>query len=196
MLGITLLKYDVVLRPVRSYLAESALLDWSDTNKTAVGVVRTCRAGRRDGINIPMNSKLADLGTENLKNCNKELDTLLTASGAFSHTRETFGDHFTHCLLPTEVVKLLAKSPGKFKEHLAPNAEVCREFWRSMFSSEQGMEYARSHPHLKGKTVKDLEHSIAVRIHEDSAPFSKVKGVDTISWSSCVGKGTEKECKY
>ena len=186
----------MVPRTVKSYLAEAALLDWSDTNISAVGVVRTCRAGRRDGIDIPMNSKLADLGTENLRNCNRDLDDLLTASGAYSHVAETKGNCFTHCLPPTEIVKLLAKTPSKFKEHLAPNAEACRHFWRSMFSSEQGMEYARIHPHLRGKTVNDLEHSIAVRIHEDAGPFSKVKSVNTLSWSSMLGRGTEKECKY
>ena len=189
-------EYVVVFRPCRSYLAESALLDWSDANSTAVGVAKTCRAGQRDGINIAMNNKFASLGTDSFKNCNRDLDDLLKGVGAYDHVVETNGSCFTHCIPPTEIVKLLGKRPEKFKMHLAPSKDACREFWRGLFSSEQGMQYARSHPHLQGKTVKDLETTIATRLHEDSGPFTKVKGVDVLSWSSLLGKGTEKECKY
>ena len=132
----------MVPRPCRSFLAESALLDWSDTTKKAVGVARTCRAGQRDGINIDMNNKLASLGTDTFKNSNRDLDELLKSVGAFSHVRETGGSCFTHCIPPTEIVKLLGENPDKFKMHLAPNKEACRDFWRGLFSSEQGMQYA------------------------------------------------------
>ena len=185
-----------VPRACRSHLAESALLEWSDSTKTAVGVIRICRAGQRDGINIPMNSKIAGLGTADFKNCNRDLDTLLQGSGAFSHVVETGGNCFTHCLPPPEVVRLLSKHPTKFQMHLAPNREACRNGWRSFVSSEEGIAYSTVHPHLKGKTVKNLESTIPCRVHEDSGPFSKVKSVDAIQWSSLVGRGTEKECKY
>ena len=109
------------------------MLDWSDSTKTAVGVVRTCRAGQRDGISIPMNTKIASLGTEDLRNCNRDLDTFLEGSGAYSHVVETGGTHFTHCVPPTEIVKLLSNNPAKFKMHLAPHKEAYREFWRSLF---------------------------------------------------------------
>ena len=41
----------------------------------------------------------------------------------------------------------------------------------------------------------DVERSLAIKIHADAAPTTKVDGMLTISWSSLHGRGTTKETK-
>ena len=180
----------------RSFLGERALQDWADGNSSAVGLAQTCRAGRRDGINIEMLDKLANVGTLQFTNCKRDLDGVLERAGALDHLTPTGGDVFDYCILPSETVKLISQYPDKFRMHLCPNENACIEFWTNFLSSKSGQEYAAHHPHLRGKTVRDLKNTIGLRIHEDSGPYSKSKSVDVISWSSMLGKGSEKECKY
>ena len=73
---------------------------------------------------------------------------------------------------------------------------VCKNFWRGLFSSVDGMKFKELHPHLRGKTLAQLAHSIPMRLHEDSGPFTKTKSVDVVSTSSVLGRGTELQTKY
>lgn len=183
-------------RTCRSYLAERQLQFWGDGDISAVALAKTCRAAQRDGLNIEVLNKLAKIGTETFENCKRDLDTTLQNAGARSHTTPTGGDMFSHCILPSEIVKLLTKSESKFAQHLCPNENACAEFWRGFLSSSSGQEYAAVHLHLKNKSVLDLANSIPTRLHEDAGPFSKAKSVDVLCWSSLLGNGSERECKY
>jgi hypothetical protein len=56
--------------------------------------------------------------------------------------------------------------------------------------------------HMRGAVVYeenkqhiDVERSMAIKIHADGAPTTKVDGMLTISWSSLHGQGTTKETK-
>ena len=186
-----------VPRRARSFLAEQTLLDYADGLKSSVGVARTCAAGRRDGLSLVMLDKLADIGNTDMAHCSERLHTLLQNSGCYSHVTQTGGEDYSHCILPSEVIKLIARKPDKFKMHIAPSREACKDFWRGFMSSPEGLEYASSHPVLAGKSLDELADFIPIRIHEDAGPFTKTgAGVNIINWSSLLGRGNEKETRY
>ena len=186
----------MVHRITKSYLAESALLDYADGLKSSIGVARTCVAGRRDGITIPMLEKLASIGDRNMVHCSDRLHKILSDSGAYDHVTDTDADGYTYCILSTEVVKLVARNPRAFGMHFAPNKEVCRRFWREFLSTDEGQDYKARHPVLKDLTLEELATFIPLRIHEDSGPYSKNGSVSVLSWSSLLARGTEKETRY
>ena len=124
----------------RSFLAEIALLDYADGLKSSLGVARTCLAARRDGLNLTMLDKLADIGTTDMIRCSTRLHKLLQESGCYDHVKATGGSVYTHCILPSEVIKLIARRPDKFRMHLAAHREACRTFWRGFLSSKEGLD--------------------------------------------------------
>ena len=153
-------------------------------------------AGRRDGIKVPMLQTLASIGDRNMEHCSDRLHKVLNDSGAYDHVIETGGDGYTYCILPSEVVKLVARNPRAFNMHFAPNKEVCRRFWRDFLFSTEGQDYRARHPVLKYMTLEDLATVIPLRIHEDSGPYSKNGSVSVLSWSSLLARGNEKETRY
>ena len=54
----------------------------------------------------------------------------------------------------------------------------------------------RLHPHLRNKTIAELETRIPLRVHEDAGPFAKARSADLMCWSSMNGVGSELEVKY
>ena len=178
-------------------MGETVLLQWGDGDINAVALAKVARAAKRDGINIAMIDKLSQVGTETMGNCARDLTDLLKETGALSHVSRTGGEIFTHCILPSEILKLVGRSREKFKRHIAPNRNVLRQCWREFLSSAAGLEYQSLHPHLRGKTVEELSLCVACRLHEDSGPFSKTrKSVDLIDWGSLHGGGSERDCRY
>ena len=188
--------HDAVLRTCRSHLGEAVLMEWSDGAISAKGVSRVSRSAKRDGLNIKMIDLLAQLGSDNFANASRDLFTLLEHSGVASNITETGGEVFKHCILPTTVVKLISRSRSAFKRHLCPSQETCKRFWRDFLSTPEGLDYQRIHPHLRGRTVADLSRCIPCRVHEDAGPYSKIRSVTVISWSSMLGRGIDLETKY
>ena len=186
-----------VHRDIHSHLAYTALLGWADGNLSCVGMVRLCRSGARDGLRIPMLDTLANLANDEMTNVVRKLKTdVLKRAGVYARITPLTGPHFKHCVLPSTTFKFLASYPQQFKLRMAANAEACTNFWRGLFSSEEGMDLKQLHPHLRGKTLAQLSHHIPLRIHEDAGPFTKIKSVNVLSCSSLLGKGTELESKY
>ena len=153
-------------------------------------------SGRRDGIKLPMLDKLASIGEVDLVHCSDRLHKVLKDSGAYDHVIATGGDGYTQCILPCEIFKLVSRNPRAFQQHLAPNKEACRRFWRELLSPDGGQDYRARHPFLKDKTLQELSCFIPGRIHEDYGPFSKNAGVSVLSWSSLLARGNEKETRY
>ena len=170
--------------------------EWADGEIHATSLARLAKSAKRDGLDIGMNNNFANCGSDALHNCSKDLKHLLEASGAFDHVTPAGGDFFEWCISPCEVIKLLTRRESTFKKHLCPSVETSEMFWRDLFSTEEGMEYKQLHPHLKHKTVDQLKTSVALRTHEDAGPYSKVKGMNVVSWSSLHGRGIDLETKY
>ena len=185
-----------VARTRRSFLAEVIFQEWADGIIRASFLARLAKAAKRDGLDIPMNNTFATVGSEELTNCARDLNKVLEDSGAFDHTTKTDGEFFHWCIMPSEVIRLLSRRESTFKKHLCPSVESCEMFWRDLFSTEDGMQYKQLHPHLKHKTVAQLKTSIACRVHGDAGPYTKVSGVNVVSWSSMHGRGIDLETKY
>ena len=177
----------------RSYLGESVLLDWADGALHANGVVKYSRFAVRDGLQTPMLERFAKCGGENFENTPTRFKELLREAGSERKITALDGPIFKFGLLPSEVIKLIPLDETKFKLHLAPHD--MKEFWEIFFSSEDGQRYKELHPHLRDATPESLRYRFLIRIHEDSAPYSKAHSADTISWSSSHGSGSELEVK-
>ena len=188
----------MVPREIHSHLAYTALLGWADGTFSCVQMVNLCRSGTRDGLSIPMLEKLANLGNAELDNnvVRPFKAEVLRKGGVYSRITPLSGPYFKHCILPSTYFKFIAQYPHQFKTRLAPSSEACTDFWRGLFSSPEGMEFKSLHPHLRGKTLAQLAHSIPLRIHEDAGPFTKTKSMDVVSFSSMLGRGTELQTKY
>ena len=172
-------------------------MEWSDGNISSVGLVRISRAARRDGNLIPMLSKLCDLGTDDFKNVFREFRThILDKGGIFRRLTPIPRSKYTHGILPSTILKILAESPNQFRLRLGADEERLKAFWTDIFSTRDGMELKNLHPFLRNRTIESLKRTIPGRIHEDAGPFTKAKTVNMISWSSLMGSGTELEIKY
>lgn len=158
-------------------------------------MVGLCRDGRRDGIRHPMLDRIADCGSDNYNNCYKEFKDLLRRAGVIDQITDLTGPCFSHCVLPSTVIKLIARNPAEFRLRLAPSKEKIHEFWQHFFSTDDGQHYKALHPHLRNKTVAELSTRFPVVVHEDAGPFTKLKSMDVVSWSSLHGRGTELETK-
>ena len=178
----------------RSYLAENVLLEWGQGGASAIVMARLCRQGQRDGIQSNMLQRLAACGSEGTyANVNRDFKGLLRASGIQSNLTSLSGLEYNRCIRPTTIVKLLATRPELFKLRLAPSSQACVDFWRGLFSTDDGMEFRRLHPCLQHKTVEDLKYSFPITMHQDAGPFSKSKSMDVTSWRSGLARGTELE---
>ena len=182
-------------RAKKSFLGEAILLDWSDGIVNAVGLVRYSRYAKRDGLNLEMIDKFANCGGSNYENAAKHLKEVLRAAGSEEMVTHISDNVYKYGILPSDIIKLIARSPDQFKLRLAPSTDEIELFWQDFFSSESGMQYKRVHPHLKNATAQSLKSKLAIRIHQDAGPFTKSLSVDVISWSSMHGTGTELETK-
>ena len=165
-------------------MGEAILTDYSDGLITAVGVVKYARYAQRDGLSLPMLDKFAACGIDDFQNCARHFKDLLRENGAEDYVIDLDGPVFKNGVLPSSVIKLIARSEHQFKMRLAPSADECQLFWEQFFSSPDGLEYKSLHPHLRHATAQSLRNRFPIRIHEDQAPYSKRYGVDCLSCSS------------
>ena len=179
----------------RSYLGETVLIDWADGATTSVGLVKYCRMAQRDGNNLPMIEKFAACGSADYHNSASDLKALLEAAGSTLNIVELTGPIYKFGILPSSVIKLIARSEQQFKLRLAPSADEIQLFWEEFFSSEAGIAYKNLHPHLRTLTTAQLRTMFPIVIHQDSAPFTKNSSTDVISWSSMFGRGAENVTK-
>jgi hypothetical protein len=83
--------------------------------------------------------------------------------------------------------KMLSCDRARFETAVRGEPGTIASFWRNL----------RGHViYEKGKDRIDPEKSIAVKIHADGAPTTKVDGLMTISWSSLHGRGTTKRTRH
>lgn len=172
------------------------LLDYCDGIIKAVGLVKYMRYAQRDGLNICMVEKIARCGGLHYENASRNVKDLLRSCGSEDFVTNLNGSYFKWGVLPSNVIKLIGRTPGQFQKRLAPSADDVELFWTEFFSSETGMDYKSMHPFLKHATAKQLRNKFPMRVHQDSGPFTKNSSVDCISWSSVLGVGSELEVKY
>ena len=183
-------------RSKRSYLGEKILLDWTAGTLYTADLVLYARMAERDGLDLSTIQKLSALGSSNLANCSKDMKAMLVQAGVTANITPLSGPLYKHCILPSTVIKLLARSQTQFQMRLAPSRAEVQLFWEGLFSTEMGMEYKALHPHLRNMTTSQLSARFPCRIHQDAGPYTKNLGMDLIQWSSLMGRGTEVETRY
>ena len=159
------------------------LLDYCDGIIKAVGLVKYTRFAQRDGLDLHMIDKFANIGGTTYENASRCVKDVLRAAGSEKFVKNLGGNLFKYGILPSNVIKLIGRSPGQFKLRLAPSPDEVELFWQEFFSSATGMQYKELHPFLKNATAHQLRHKFPIRLHQDSGPFTKNLSVDCISWS-------------
>ena len=85
-----------------------------------------------------------------------------------------------------QVEALLAKNPKRFEKHVKGNDCEIKEFWLNI----------RNTPMYKhNRAVIDINKTIAVKLHGDKAPTTKVDGCMTLSWSTMHGTGNTRDTR-
>ena len=181
----------MVPRGIHSHLGYTSLLGWADGTLSCVAMAHLCKPGQRDGLQIPMLDKLANLANSEVDNniVSNFKREILTKGGVYTRITQVDGPYFKHCILPSTIFKFIAQFPQQFKLRLGGVAEACTTFWRGLFSSVDGMKFKDLHPHLRGKTLAQLAHCIPLRVHEDAGPFTKTSSMNVVGWSSMLGRG-------
>ena len=79
---------------------------------------------------------------------------------------------------------------------MGAQATQVHKFWVGLYESHDGHKLFMEHAQLIGKTPDDLVHVLPLVIHEDAGPYAKSRSCVEVSWSSLIGEGPEKECKF
>ena len=111
-------------------------MDYCDGIIKAVGLVKYARFAKRDGLDLAMIDKFAKCGGVNYANASHRVKATLRAAGSEEYVRELGGNLYKYGILPSDVIKLIGRSPGQFKVRLAPSADAVERFWEQFFSSE------------------------------------------------------------
>ena len=177
--------------PRRSRLAEGVLLGWCDGKVSAVNVRDRMRDSAADGNTRPIVLRLQRLGDSP----QRDLLRVFSQLGFDALVTSAVGHTVTDVVLPSTLFKFKHRAPQQLKRHLGADAGSIRTFWDGLLSSAEGQQLRDLHPKLRGRSPRDLQHTIPVTLHEDAGPFSKNKSCYVISWSSVLGCGTEFETK-
>ena len=83
-------------------------------------------------------------------------------------------DTITHLIRPTELIRLIhSHNRRKFGQTFNADQAALKQFWTSLFASEDGREFKNLHPSLRDKSPEQLCTSIPIVVHEDAAPYGK-----------------------
>ena len=108
---------------------------------TSIGLVRIARAARRDGNQLEMVTKLANLGSEKYTTVFRDFrKDILDKGGIFKLLKPIGGRVFKHVILPSTVVKLLATSPQQFRLRLGAVPDLVQQFWTDLTRVMQPIE--------------------------------------------------------
>ena len=100
-------------------------------------------------------------------------------------------------MLPSSLPRLINRAyPSAFEQRLGAHRSRLKEFWSGFYSKPENQAIAKVHPALIGKRAADLNDIVPCVLHQDTGPFSKLKSADCVSFSSLVGAGPEKVCKF
>ena len=162
---------------------KAMLLSWAKGDSSAVSVWRLAHAivtddGTDAGIGMRRLAELATMRTGSEKNCTRKLRYLLADTALPSMVREvphTKGeDTITHLIRPTELIRLIhSHNRRKLGQIFNADKAALKQFWTSLFASEDGREFKHLHPTLRDKSPEQLCTSIPIVVHEYAAPYRK-----------------------
>ena len=102
----------------------------------------------------------------------------------------------TQIVPPHLLMGYICKHQEQFERCLGAQATQVHKFWVGLYESHDGHKLFMEHAQLIGKTPDDMVHVLPLVIHEDAGPYAKSRSCVEVSWSSLLGEGPEKECKF
>lgn len=177
-----------------SKLAGRQLLKWAQGSISAIELHDVCCDAKDDGLANPMIERFARL--RGGQHAHEDVMRLVRENTPVFDMVDSLGEPnsvATSVLLPSRVaMSLLRFYPTQFVERLGASLSTLRGFWRRFRTQPQNIDFMASSPHLSGLTMAQLTTTIPITLHEDAGPISKGLSASSVSWSSLVGKGTEK----
>ena len=176
--------------PRRRSGLKALLKSWAMGECSTAGMWRVCHAvAIEDNSDVGCGlARIAQLGSQSsgsAQNCSRQMQLLLDTTSLPTMIQEVphvnGEDTVTHTLPPTEVIRLIhSHNRLKFGQIFSADTVRLKEFWRSLFSSDDGREFKQLHPVFRNVSPEDLQSSIPIVIHEDAAPYGKKRSVNVI----------------
>ena len=168
---------------------------WCDGDISAAALATLVQEAIDDGFSNIMLVKMQKAGKDQnshsglmalLGEC--KMDSLLSAHDAYPAT---------HMVLPSAWARAISMHyPREFRLRFGADEDRLLAFWQGLLARPLGREMASRIQYLNGKTPSQLKNTIPLVVHEDAGPCSKSKSANCISFSSLLGIGSEKSCKY
>ena len=184
-----------------SKLAAGLLQSWCDGTLSASELQRHMESEVDDQRAMrqrahPMVERLRGIGPD--QNAQRGLRELLGGLGLLRmQTTLEVVDNVDTMVLPSTVIRLLhTHYPRDFKVLLGADPDKLRVFWTSFFGRPRSAAWAQRHAALRNKTAADLVCTVPCVVHTDAGPCTKLKSANTLSWSSLLGSGGEKNSKF
>ena len=183
-----------------SSLATSLVRDWCFGKLSSPAVKAHALADVKDqgSTTLPAMRRLSQIGGDgsDTRNCNRALMNQLKGLRVMQLIEAIPRSQVTHMIPPHSLIGTLSKHQRVFEKVLGAVPASVEQFWTNLHSSAEGRHLFEEHKQLIGKTPADLRHTLPLTIHQDAGPYAKHRSVEEVSWSSCLGKGSEIECKF
>ena len=147
---------DREMSPRRRCGVKALLKSWAMRDSSTVQIWRCCHAVvAKDcsdaGLGIARIAELATSSSGSEQNCMKNMHKLLAATSLPKMIQEVpheRGEYtVAHTLPPTEVIRLIhSHNRAKFGHIFSADTVRLKEFWRSLFDSDDGREFQQLHP--------------------------------------------------
>ena len=192
--------------PRRKQGVKAFLKQWAQGETSAVAMYRICNAiinedGSDCGRGMNRIANLASLTGGSEKNCSKKLASLLAETALpkliTPIPHEKGEKTITHHLRPTDLIRLIHRqNRSKFGQIFGAIQSSIRDFWASLFASDDGREFKNLHPTLRNKDPEQLQTSIPIVAHEDAAPYGKKRSVNVLQWGPLIVRSNDIESRF
>ena len=177
-----------------SRLGGNTLLRWGEGQISAATTVATCQDAIADGLKHPMVTRVGQL--QGSQHAHSELMHMLRTNTQIIDMIRPIHDPASiakYYLPPSRLIAALHRHhKEQFHERLGAKPDELRTFWQGFQRQPHNRAFVERHPFLAGMGLDDLSYVVPLAVHEDAGPVSKSQSATIISWSSIVGKGSEK----
>lgn len=182
-----------------SFLATGHLLQWADGHLSAKALKLHLLDAVRDGCEHVMVSRLSQIGGPNpgTGNAARALLSMVEELPLAKIIDEVQAGDVTHLVRPSKLLDILRTYyPRSFRQRLGADEQTLTDFWQAFRSTPEGLDRTARHPHLNAITADGWRRVIPISVHEDAGPFTKSLSCITVSFSSVVSTGSDKETQF
>ena len=124
---------------------------------------------------------------------------LLESCGLGALRDEIDGGTVTCIILPSKLLGWMFKQNRQkyYKAMCGGNVRKVAEFWAGLRNQPLGNMLFDLHPHLRGRSLESLTHTIPLLIHQDAGPYTVTrKSADLVFYSSLLALGSDLETHF